>query len=156
VAFVAVGAWLARKFKGKGPIGELQPDADALAPATLSAMLPLFSATLPFLLLIMAVQRLRIVNPSSVFGLALLLTVLLLGLTILLSVEWLPAVGLACVVALEASWHFKHFDVANATTPLSGISPSSLCLPRSFRLHGAIDRKIPWAAAAMAGPPQFF
>jgi uncharacterized membrane protein len=158
VAFMAAGVWLVRKFKGKNLADDLEPGADVLAPGTLSALLPLFSATLPFLLLIMAVQRLSIANPSPVFGLALLLTVLLLGLAILLSVEWLPAVGLACLVALEASWHFKHFEATNATIPLIwylGFFAVFAAFPFVFitRLR---EKRIPWAAAAIAGPPQFF
>jgi hypothetical protein len=76
----------------------------------LAALLPAFAATLPFLLLIMATLRLPLTNPSPVFGLALLLVVLLLGVTKLFSLEWMPAIGLACVTALECAWHFNRFD----------------------------------------------
>jgi hypothetical protein len=158
IAFVAVGVWMNRRFKRADMTVNLQPNANAPNAATLSATLPLFSATLPFLLLIMAVQRLPIPNPSPIFGLGLLLTVLLLGLTILLSVEWLPAVGLVCVVALEASWHFRHFDALNAMTPLFWylvFFAAFASFPFLFlrRLSG---RTIPWGAAAIAGPLQFF
>lgn len=158
VVFVAVGIWLTRKYKEAGNVGELKPSADVLQSSNLAAMLPLFSATLPFLLLIMVVQRLVIANPSPIFGLALLLTVLLFGLMILLSADWLPAVALACVVALEASWHFKHFSPANATTPLGWYLVFYLVFtlfPFMRPKHFA-DKVIPWATAALVGVPQFF
>ena len=66
----------------------------------------------------MATMRLPLINPSPVFGLALLLVVMLLGVTKLFSVDWMPAVGLACVSALEWVWHFSHFDPANPNQPL--------------------------------------
>lgn len=157
VGFAAAGVGLARKFKRRSAAAVLGPGADVLAPETLSALLPLFSATLPFLLLIMAVQRLPMVSPSPVFGLGLLLTVLLLGLAILLSADWLPAVGLTCMVALEASWHFRHFDAASATGPLLWylvFFAVFASFPFACMRRWA-DRKAPWAAAAMAGPPQF-
>src|SRR5450755_593946 len=83
------------------------------------ALLPASSAVLPFLLLIMATLRLPLINPSPVFGLALLLVVLLLGVTKLFSLDWMPAVGLACVTALECAWHFNRFDPANPNQQLN-------------------------------------
>ena len=76
----------------------------------------------------MATQRLPLANPSPVFGLALLLVVLLLGVTRFFSLNWLPAVGLVCVTALECTWHFNHFNVADGRhCRWSGISYSSVC-----------------------------
>src|SRR5450755_960990 len=83
------------------------------------ALLPASSAVLPFLLLIMATLRLPLANPSPIFGLALLLVVLLLGLTKILALEWLPAAGLVCLASLECAWHFNHFNAADPTTPLT-------------------------------------
>ena len=88
-------------------------------PAIWPRILPAFSIVLPFLLLIMATLRLPLINPSPVFGLALLLVVLLLGVTKLFSLDWLPAIGLACVTALECAWHFNRFDPANPDQPLN-------------------------------------
>jgi hypothetical protein len=88
------------------------------ASGELTAQLPVFSAVLPFLLLIMAAVRLPLADPSPIFGLALLLVVLLLGVAKLLSVDLLPAAGLVCVTAVECAWHFSRFDPANAAVPL--------------------------------------
>ena len=46
----------------------------------LPAQIPALSAILPFLLLVLVVLRLPLTNPSPIFGLALLLVILLLGL----------------------------------------------------------------------------
>ncbi|MGD1084332.1 MAG: DUF2339 domain-containing protein [Verrucomicrobiota bacterium] len=161
VFFVAASVWLERKFhtealKGGGETGE-----NPAAPENVAAMLPACSVVFPFLLLMMATLRLPLADPSPVFGLALLLVVLLLGVTGLLSLEWMPAVGLACVVALECAWHFNHLAPGNPNQPpglvlawyliffaLFAVFP--FMFPRRFA-----DKTAPWAAAAMAGPPQF-
>ncbi|HTY87315.1 MAG TPA: DUF2339 domain-containing protein [Candidatus Acidoferrum sp.] len=162
VFFVAVSVWALRKLKpalsGKAvPLNE-----DALDSENLAALLPAFSAALPFLLLIMATLRLPLANPSPVFGLALLLGVLLLGVTKIFSQDWLPAIGLACVAALECAWHFSRFDAASPN--LSAMLPLAWYLifyalfalfPFLF-LKNFADRVIPWATAALTGLPQFF
>src|SRR5437868_13941331 len=84
----------------------------------LSVQLPALSAALPFLLLIMVTLRLPLANPSPVFGLALLLVILLLGMSELFLLAVLPAVALVSVLALEHAWHFQHFDSAQASLPL--------------------------------------
>ncbi len=102
------------------------------------------------------------INPSPVFGLALLLVVLLLGVTKLFSLDWMPAVGLACVTALECAWHFSHFDPANPSQPLNLVLAWYLIFFAVFALFPFLflrqfsGKVVPWAAAAMAGPPQFF
>ena len=158
VFFVAVGLWLARKFKPDSFPGAIKWGDDLTVPANLAAQLPSLSAVLPFLLLILATLRLPLANPSPVFGLALLLVVLLLGVSKLFALDWLPALGLACVTALECAWHFNRFDPASAAQPLSWY----LVFLALFALFPFLcrrqfgDRVVPWAAAAMSGPPQFF
>ena len=146
VFFVAINVWLTRKFK---------PDVVA---GNLAAQLPALSAILPFLLLIMATLRLPLANPSPVFGLALLLVALVLGVSKLFALDWLPVIGLACVVALECAWHFNRFDRTNAALPLVWylvFFAVFALFPFLFLRHLA-DKVVPWATAAMAGPPQFF
>jgi hypothetical protein len=75
------------------------------------AQVPAVSAILPFLLLIMAVSRLPVVNPTPVFGLALLLVVLLLILARKLAMDVLVPVALGCVLALEFVWHNARFTL---------------------------------------------
>jgi uncharacterized membrane protein len=159
VFFLVAGVWLARRFKPDALKGAgVEFGADRLSPGDLATQLPVLSSVLPFLLLIMATARLPLQDPSPVFGLALLLVVLMLGVTRVYSFEWLPAVGLACVAGLECTWHFNRFDSSNAVLPLVwylvflaafSVFPF-LCL-RQFS-----EKVVPWAAAALAGPAQFF
>jgi hypothetical protein len=158
VFFVAAGVWLARRFKPEVFKAEAHVGDDLSVPANLAVQVPGLSAVLPFLLLIMATLRLPLSDPAPVFGLALLLVVLLLGVTRLFSMNWMPAIGLACVAALESSWHFKWFAPANASGPLAWylvfLGVFTL-FPFLFRRRFA-NSVVPWATAALAGPAQFF
>jgi uncharacterized membrane protein len=157
VFFVAISVWAVRKLKPDTITKAIRLNEDALQPENVAALLPACSATLPFLLLIMATLRLPLANPSPVFGLALLLVVLLLGVTRIFSHDWLPAIGLACVAGLECAWHFNRFDPANPMLPLTWY----LIFFALFALFPFLfvkkfgDRMVPWATAAMAGLPQF-
>jgi uncharacterized membrane protein len=158
VFFVAISVWAVRKLKPHTITKPIRLNEDALQPENVAALLPACSATLPFLLLIMATLRLPLANPSPVFGLALLLVVLLLGVTRIFSHDWLPAIGLACVAGLECAWHFNRFDPANPALPLTWylIFFALFALFPFLFLRKFSDRVNPWAAAAMAGLPQFF
>ena len=115
--------WLIRKYSPDVFKTGLRFGEDFQIPSNVAALLPVCSVVLPFLLLIMATLRLPLTNPSPVFGLALLLVVLLLGLTKLLSLDWMPAIGLVCVTSLECAWHFNHYERTlgsmNASLPLT-------------------------------------
>jgi hypothetical protein len=158
VFFVMVGVWLTRKFSPEALKGNLKLNEDFLVPGNIATQLPILSAVLPFLLLIMVTLRLPLRNPSPVFGLALLLVVLMLGVTKLFSLDWMPAVGLCCVGALETTWHFTRFDPANPVRPLIWylVFLAVFSLYPFLFLRKFSDRVVPWAAAAMAGPLQFF
>jgi len=162
VFFVATSIWLVKKFKPDALKTGIKFSSDLAAPEDFAAILPACSIVLPFLLLIMATVRLPLVNPSPVFGLALLLVVLLLGVTKLFSLDWMPAIGLACVTALECAWHFNRFAPATPTQPLNLVLMWYLVFFAAFALFPFLflrqfeNKTVPWAAAAMAGPPQFF
>jgi hypothetical protein len=162
VFFVAAGIGLVRKFKPDALKAGIKFGGDLTAPGDLAAILPAFSIVLPFLLLIMATLRLPLINPSPVFGLALLLVVLLFGVTKLFSLDWMPAVGLVCVAALECAWHFNRFNPANLNQPLNLVLWWYLIFFALFAVFPFLflrqfeNKVVPWAAAAMAGPPQFF
>ena len=159
--FVIASVWLVRKVKPNALKSGLHFGSDIAAPDALAALLPATSAVLPFLLLIMATLRLPLADPTPVFGLALLLVVLLLGLTKMFSMDAMPLVGLGGVFGLECAWHFNRFDMANSSLP----PPTPLTwyllffavfalFPFCFRKQFA-DKSAPWAAAALAGPAQF-
>jgi uncharacterized membrane protein len=140
--FIATG-WSARHAK---------PDAK------FATQLPALSATLPFVLLIMVTLRLPLANPSPVFGLALLLVILLLGISAICALDLLPAVALVFVLALEHAWHFEHFDPAHAALPLIwylGFYGLFTIFPFIFDRTFA-TKTAPWATAALAGPLHFY
>lgn len=131
---------------------------DPAVSAQVVAQLPTLSGALPFLLLVMVTQRLSLPDPSPVFGLALVLIVLLLGLARWLSMDWLPAVGLFCTLVLEHAWHVLHFQRHHALGPLLwylGFYAVFLAFPFLLRPPLA-TRVIPWAAAALSGPLHFY
>jgi hypothetical protein len=162
VFFVAVSVWAVRKLKPDLLTKAIPLNEDALQPESMAALLPACSAILPFLLLIMATLRLQLANPSPVFGLALLLIVLLLGVAKMFSQDWLSAIGLACVAALECAWHFNRFDAASLNVSPNLPLTWYLVFFAVFALFPFLflkkfgDRVAPWATAAMAGLPQFF
>jgi uncharacterized membrane protein len=166
VLFLVGGVLAGRWIGGPGAgVGDAARTPAARFPAWLAPMVradllgqvPTLSATLPFLLLVMLTARLPLADPSPVFGLGLLLTVLLLGIARLFRFDWLPAVGMACVLALEHAWHLQHFRPEAALRPLLwyvGFTLVFTAFPFAFRAAFA-DRMIPWAAAALAGPLHF-
>lgn len=157
VLFAAVGTWFMRRLNANHLPRNLTLREDLSAPANMAAQLPILSGILPFLLLIMAVLRLPLSNPSPVFGLALLMDVLLLGLASVFSNRGLPLMALAATVALECAWHFNRFDPARAAVPACWyVLFLGIFLVHPFLfLKRFKDSVLPWAAAAMAGPAQF-
>lgn len=156
VLFFAAGLFLARKFGDRlaGATGAQKLPGFLGDPRT---QIPAFSALLPFLLLIMMTARLSLPNPSAVFGLALLLVVLVLGLAAILELEWLPACALAGVAGLEYSWRARHFAVESASVPLAwylGFYAIFAAFPFLFRRR-FLPRIGPWAVAAAGGVVQF-
>jgi uncharacterized membrane protein len=161
IFFVVVSIWLVKKFKPDALKSGIQFGNDFSEPGDLAAVLPACSIVLPFLLLIMATERLQLANPSPVFGLALLLVVLLLGVTKLFSLDWMTAIGLACLAVLECTWHFNHFNPADPNQPLNLILGWYLIFLAAFTLFPFVflqrftSKVIPWAASAAAALPQF-
>ena len=162
VFFVASSICLVWKFKPEALKAGIRFGNEPATPGDVAAILPACSVVLPFLLLLMATIRLPLANPLPVFGLALLLVVLLLGVTKLFSLDWMPAIGLGCVAALECAWHFHHFDQMKTTWQMNPALTWYLVFFAVFALFPFLflrqfaDKTAPWAAAAMAGPPQFF
>jgi uncharacterized membrane protein len=154
VLFFAAGIFLARK------LGARLQDGGQTLPRVFGdrrAQIPAFSALLPFVLLVMMSARLPLPEPSNVFGLALLLVVLTLGLARLLAIEWLPACALGGVAALEYAWHARHFAPENAAVALGwylGFLAVFAVYPFVFRRH-FLALTGPWAVAALAGAVQF-
>ena len=167
VFFFIVGVFAGRKVFGtvSEALGA-KPEGDPLTralgtvlpPEVLRAQLPALSAILPFMLLIMVVQKLGLTDPSPVFGLALLMVVLLLGVARAFKLDALTAVGLACTLALEHVWHTQHFQPATAAVALGwylGFFAVFAAFPFLFRQAFA-GRALAWAVAALSGPAHFY
>jgi uncharacterized membrane protein len=147
--FFGAGLWLARKFGVR-----LAESGRTLSfGGDFRAQLPAMSALLPFILLVMATARLPLANPTPVFGLALLLVVLTLGLARLLVLEWLPACALAGVLALAYTWQANHATPTGAGVTLGWV----LFFHAVFAVFPFVFRKImaatrgPWMTAAASG-----
>lgn len=126
-------------------------------PSPLLLQLPALSSLLPFILLIMASARLALTSPNSVFGLALLLVVLSLGLGRLLAQGALSLCSLAGVLALVYVWNLEHFSPAAPETPLAwylGFFAIFTAYPFLFADRFR-DQRLPWITSAAAGPLLF-
>jgi uncharacterized membrane protein len=162
VFFAAASVWLVRRFKPDVFTTGLDISGDVKTPESIAALLPMSSVVLPFLLLVMVTLRLPLANPSPVFGLALLLVVMLLGLTRMFALYWMPIAGLASTFAVECAWHFNRFDLSGP----NHVAPAVLLawyliffgvfavFPFVF-FNKFAKASTPWAAAALAGPAQF-
>lgn len=154
VFFVAAAAWMSRRGLQSAP-GRLFGDVSERA--NFAVQLPALSATLPFLLLVMATLQLPLSNPTPIFAVALLLIVLLLGLTKILSLDLLACVALGSSIALEHAWHFTHFKPEHAVTPLLwylGFATIFTIFPFIFHRQFA-GRSLVWASAAVSAPLHF-
>lgn len=158
VFFVVAGAWLSRRFRAATGPGRAGPGGlGGVAEGDLAAQVPSFAVVMSFALLVMMVGRLNLANPGPVFGLALLLVALLMALSWRFGFEWLPALGLGCVAALEHAWHFRLFTPAMAIPALAWyLVFYAVFALVPFLVRGWIRMRGPWFAAALAGPAQFF
>ena len=153
-AFMVAGCWLARRYPG---FLQREQGAALTSNDRVAASLPVLSAGLPFLLIIMATLRLPVANPSPVFGLGLLLVILLLGLARIARLPALSLVALVCMVALELAWHGRHFAPDHPWIPLAWYAGVHLLFTAyPFLFREAFRRSIlPWAAAAASGIGHF-
>lgn len=149
VAFFVVGLALVRRFGGA--------DTSHTPQDRLRRQLPVLSSLLPFVLLVMATSRLPLPTPHSILGLALLLTVLALGLARLLQRGALALCALAGVLAVAYTWHNWQASEASAAGALSwylGYGLLFLVFPFAFRRTFAAER-LTWLASALALPAFF-
>ena len=123
----------------------------------LARWMPVISAVLPFALLILAMLRLHVANPTPVFAAAVLLNLFLLSIGRRAHIPALPIAGLICTLILEAVWHDENFSPAQPTLPLLwylGFHALFTLHPHVFRKQLA-ETRAPWAAAALAGAGTF-
>ncbi len=152
VFFFAAGLLLARRLSFRAT-----PSHSDRVFGDTSAQIPAFAALLPFILLVLMSLRLALSNPAPLFSVALLLCILILALTRLFTIDWLPACALVGLGVLEFSWHTRFFVPEHAPIALSwyaGFYALFSAFPFLFRRAFA-DRTGPWAVAALAGVVQF-
>ena len=160
--FTVAGVFAGRKILARQKLLGMTAEPGLLPPAWLPAdvqqQIPALSGVLPFLLLLIVTARLPLESPTPVFGLALVLVGLLLGLARLASMTWLPAVGLGCSFLLEHAWHFRHFATPNAGLALGWyLVFYAVFTLYPFLFHrGDGSKVIAWITSAVAGPLQFW
>lgn len=152
VLFVLAGLWLGRKL-GTRPSGEASERS-----AQLARQLPAFAVVLPFVLLVIIVGRIEPANPSSVFGLALLLVFMLLALSRMLELPWLPLIGLLSVVGLEYVWQIEAWVAQAEFLVLGWYGVFFLAFAAyPFLFQRQLQESAgPWVASALVGPAQFY
>lgn len=148
LVFAAAGSLLA--FRLRRMTGYQRKDgADWLT--SLEGLLPMASAALPFILLILATHRLHLVNPTPVFTLGVLLS---LGLLVLMRLSSLPALGMAaliCMWLLELSWLERHFDPSRPWMALGwflGVASLFAGYPFLWRSRFQ-ETALPWVVSAI-------
>ncbi len=127
-------------------------------PADLQQQIPALSGIMPFLLLLIVTAKMPLANPSPVFGVALLLVGLLLGLARFANMNWLPAIGLGCTFLLEHAWHFRHVAGASPGLALGWyLVFYAVFAAYPFLFHRRDGSKtIAWTASALSGPLHFW
>ena len=117
--------------------------------------IPAFAASLPFLLIVLAMQKLSATNPTPYFITAFGLCALLLGLAVFARTSWIALVALIFGWWVQIEWQASYFTPAYATLALGWYSAFFLIF-FAFPFFTAEDRKaLPWAIGALAGPLQF-
>jgi len=117
--------------------------------------LPVLAASLPFLLLLMAMAKLPIVNPTPFFVTAFFLAILLLGVGVVTRTSWIALVALAFTWGIEREWQALHFTQGYATLAI-GWQIAFFLIFLGYPFFTAEDRKpLPWAVGALAGPLHF-
>ncbi len=119
--------------------------------------LPVCSSLLPFGMLILALLRLPVEQPSLVFGVALLMSALLGGLAIFGNQGRLLLAALGGTLAVEMVWHLQDFRPDSPLLPLGwylGFYALFLGFPFVFR-KACTEQAAPWIASALSGVGHF-
>lgn len=128
---------------------------------------PALAAAMPFVLLLMVVNKLPLPDPLGLFAVALVLAVVLLGLGILARTSWIALVALLSTWAVERAWLSLHFAEAAAPLALGWFVLFFLLFvayPFFASLTGLTGQadgqsqqiQLPWAIGALAGPLHFW
>ncbi len=119
-------------------------------------MLPAISASLPFLLLWMAMNQVSVPHPAPVFAVALLMSLLLIALGLKAKQGTLFAVALGGSLLVQSVWHQIHFTPFHPDPAAAAlwwhIGFYAIFLLTPFVFRKACDGKpLPWITAALSG-----
>lgn len=147
--FGLAGRWLGRRMVvgGEEPALERQ----------VAAGMPVMAGMIPFGLLVLAVLRLPVPDPSPVFGVGVLMVVLLLGLAVLDRRSALVPAAFGGMIAVQAVWHGADFAPGTAAIELGwqvGCYMLFLAFPFVFR-RAMEGRTLPWITSAVSGVGYF-
>jgi uncharacterized membrane protein len=118
--------------------------------------IPALAASLPFLLLLIAMTKLPIVNPTPFFITAFFLAVLLLGLGVVSRTSWIALIALAFTWAVEREWQTLHFTNSYGALAL-GWQLAFFAVFLGYPFFTAEERKpLPWSVGALSGPLHFW
>jgi uncharacterized membrane protein len=141
--FTGSGLWLARLFVVRGVEGARSPEK----------LLPLASAAMPFLLLIMMTLRVPVPDPTPVFGAAMALAALMLAVAMLGKLPLLHIGAFACCLLIQWVWHESWFSKDHPYVALVWYLLFYLVftlVPFVFRSRCSAHAA-PWIASALSG-----
>jgi hypothetical protein len=120
-------------------------------------LLTVLSAVLPFAMLVLVIHKLPLPNPSPVFGVALLLGVLLLGLMLLAKRPLLAPTALLCTLAVEYAWFTERFSPSAPWVTLGWyVGFYAIFAAFAFVFRKNCENQItPWAGSAIASVGHF-
>lgn len=155
--FFILGLWRMSSKEDAKPADDEKPSSPALDPSHV-LQLPALSALAPFVLLILASLHLTLTSPAYIFGFALLMTLMLLGLARHYRMDGVCGTALAGVFLTELVWHTRCFDPAAPMLALPWYGVFFAVFALFPFLAEGVDKKrpAPWIAAAFAGPAQFY
>jgi uncharacterized membrane protein len=117
--------------------------------------IPALAASMPFLLLLMAIAKLPIANPTPFFITAFFLAVLLLALGVLSRTSWIALIALVFTWAVESEWQGLHFTSGYGALAL-GWQLAFFLIFLGYPFFSAEEGKsLPWAVGALSGPLHF-
>ena len=118
--------------------------------------IPALAASLPFVLIIMAMTKLPAANPTPYFITTFVLCVLLLGLAVIARTSWIALIALVFGWLVQCEWQGSpNFNAGYATLAL-GWQTAFFLIFFAFPFFTSEERKaLPWSISALAGPLQF-
>ncbi len=162
-SFLAVVIFFALFFFGIGVILLRHKKFQSLSSSTVGSplamrRLPALAAAFPYLLLILAAIKLPLVDPTPLYGVAMLLAVLITGLSYFSRDQWLAPAFFLCTLLLQYTWYAAHFSVGSPSAGLLWSVVWYAFFSIVPLLRPAISRSMPllWKVSALSGPLHFF